>query len=102
MANRLEKLPLSTGGASGGAGGGGSGGSDGSDGRPTPPPGTPCFAAISARIGELWPNKPAVFVDPYWKVDLQGGQWVRVTGTCNNGYVNLSYQYMGTGWAHRD
>lgn len=106
MPNRLEKTLLPTGGGSedededGGAGGGSGGTGGGGNSGGLPPQGTPCFAAIEARIRELWPHHVVTFVDDakYFKAvsgaNAPGTYW-RITGSCSGGYVALNYKWVG-------
>ena len=91
MPNYLEKVPLQTGGSGGGGGGSGGGGGGGG----TPPQGTPCFDAISARIHELWPFYTVEYLPDagVFRLASQGGMYVyHVSGSCSNGYVSLNYE----------
>lgn len=99
MPNRLQKTPLSTGGGEDeGEGAGGGGIADGNG--ELPPQDTPCFAAIEARIRELWPHHVVTFVDDakYFKAvsgaNAPGTYW-RITGSCSGGYVALNYKGVG-------
>ena len=96
MANRLEKLPGTSGGGSGGSGV--SGGSGGSGGGGLPTEGSACRGYMYSAIAELFPGQP---IGSIWMengrqivtVGYPGAQW-RITGSeCKDGYVQLTYTW---------
>lgn len=98
MSNRLEKLPQIAGG--GGAPGGGGGVIDvggGTSSPGLPPQGSRCYEDLFIKVAQLWPNHIITHVKPdkggdYLRVSDFGGGYVwRVTGTCQNGYLNIDY-----------
>ena len=92
MANKLEKLP----GTSGGGGGGG-GGDDGGGGGGLPPEGSACRGDMYSAIAELFPGQPIgyIWLENGKKIVTVGypgtTQWWITGAECKDGYVQLTY-----------
>jgi len=104
MANKLEKLPGTSGGGGGGGDGGGGGGGGGGS---LPPEGSACRGDMYSAIAELFPGQPIGYI---WlengkqvvTVGYPGYQWWITGAECKDGYVQLTYTQAPGGFPRSD
>lgn len=65
-----------------------------------PPKESQCYGDLYAKVAQLWPYHTITYVKTdsgaeYFRVaDFNGGYVWKVTGTCQNGYIEVRYSQL--------